>query len=281
MATLGLDACDFTMEQVLKCHSLLARHKIFDGPILAIAAMHTTNVLVTKQQQMKSKQLHLGGFYCSANAGWMASAVERHGDYHIDLTFINDPFTLLVNQDIKLDEELAQKMDFQRSIENYKQDGGVFRWSKYGIKAGKYNPKETEIEGGVGYHSPASEQQAEKAVIARYPDYVSHVKTHKDGGTLMVLKDRALPHAPAAPTAASATAAPATTPITTPTQPQQEHGFIPCNIFKDPLRFASQCTVHKTGYYDAKLSRRWCVAYTNKDMNFAVHDLSTLPPEEH
>ena len=134
---------------------------------------------------LESKQLHLGGVYSKDDPRAAKQQKDKHGDYSTDLNFIHDPFTLLRNQDIKLDIELEQKMDFHRTIEYYKQDGGVLRWNKYGLKTFKFNPEDSESTGGFGHRSAEMEQEAAKKIQDRYPQYVERITTDAKGNSIL------------------------------------------------------------------------------------------------
>jgi hypothetical protein len=132
---------------------------------------------------MKQESCNLGGVYPMRNAKFMA----RQPEYTTDLRFIHDPITLMFNQRIRLDD--PHKTDWQRTILYYQQDGGVLRLNHVGFTT-TYNPINTE--GGIGYRSPAEETKAANAFQARYPQYITGIRTHKTGSTTFHMRDTTL-----------------------------------------------------------------------------------------
>ena len=117
-------------------------------------------VLVHVFEELVRHNFHLGGFYMTANDLWMGKSKA----VTTGLTFIHDPITLLINCRVVLDDKW--KTDFQRSIEYYKQDGGVFRFNHYAFKT-KHKPPATA--GGIGHRNAQQEKEAAENFRDRYP----------------------------------------------------------------------------------------------------------------
>jgi len=132
---------------------------------------------------MKQESCNLGGVYPMRNSKFMA----RQPEYTTDLRFIHDPVSLMYNQRIPVTN--PHKTDWERTILYYEHDGGVVRGNHYGFTT-TFNP--VNAQGGIGYRSPAVETKAAQAFQARYPKYITSVRTHKNGTTSFNMRDTTL-----------------------------------------------------------------------------------------
>ena len=145
-----------------------------------ITVKNADQLFCTMFKLMIQHNCNLGGFYPT---NYPLSMV-RQPNITTDLRFIHDPITLIRNQKLMLNERFAYKMDFERTIQYYKQDKRVFRLNHYTFCTA-YNPKTTT--GGFGYRNPQDEKRASEAFQKEYAPYISRMITHKKGSTSFVL----------------------------------------------------------------------------------------------
>ena len=145
-----------------------------------ITIRNADEVFRTMFKLMIKHKCNLGGFYPT---NYPLSMV-RQPHITTDLRFIHDPITLMRNQKLLLNEQFANKMDFERTIQYYKQDRRVFRFNHYTFCTA-YNPKTST--GGFGYRNPQDERRASEAFQKEYAPYISRMITHKNGSTSFVL----------------------------------------------------------------------------------------------
>jgi hypothetical protein len=115
--------------------------------------------LIDLFKRMEATGRNLGGVYMHRNALSMSAAAE----YCVDPNFIYAPLTLMINQQVQLPLEHAQKEDIVRSVEYSLLDGGVLRAQHCALDT-VYNPPQrrcgwfrTSHEGdGLGGFQPAA-----------------------------------------------------------------------------------------------------------------------------
>ena len=132
-------------------------------------------------ETMATHGCHLGGFYPTDNPMNMV----RQPAVSTDLRFIHDPITLMRVQPIVLSPHFSDKMDFERTILYYQQDGGVVRMNHYTFCT-QYNPK--SATGGYGHRTADAEAAVTQRFVKAYAPYIQRVIVHKSGSTSLVLK---------------------------------------------------------------------------------------------
>ena len=138
------------------------------------------NTLFTDMfELMHSYKVNLAGFSPVNDPRSMI----RLPEHTTDLRFIYDPLHLVLNRRVPL--KLYGKMDFERTIEYYKRDGGVLRMNHYAFNS-KYNQQKTP--GGIGYKCPEVSKVEADEFYYLYKAYVQRRITHSDGTTSFVLR---------------------------------------------------------------------------------------------
>ena len=164
---------------ILQLHDDIAQiYELVDGKCVQAKDVH--QIFETVFRVMTQEGCSLGGVYPMRNAKFM----QRQPEFTTDLRFIHDPITLMFNQQILLDD--PNKTDWQRTILYYEHDGGVVRYNHVGFCT-TYNP--VNAQGGIGYRSPEIESKAAEAFQAKYSQYITGIRTHKDGTTSFNMRD--------------------------------------------------------------------------------------------
>ena len=185
-APLGFIACtNFISEYydighpIVQLHDDIAQiYELVEGKCVQAKDVH--QIFESIFGVMTREGCNLGGVYPMRNAKFMA----RQPKYTTDLRFIHDPITLMYNQRLILEDR--HKTDWERTIKYYEHDGSVVRYNHVGFCT-TYNP--VNAQGGIGYRSPEQERVAAEAFQARYPQYITSIRTHKDGATSFNMRD--------------------------------------------------------------------------------------------
>ena len=188
-APLGFIACtNFISEYydighpIVQLHDDIAQiYELVEGKCVQAKDVH--QIFESIFGVMTREGCNLGGVYPMRNAKFM----QRQAEFSTDLRFIHDPITLLYNQRIHLDD--PYKTDWERTIKYYEHDGSVVRYNHVGFTT-TYNPANSQ--GGIGHRTPEVESKAAEAFQARYPQYITSIRTHKDGTTSFNMRDTTL-----------------------------------------------------------------------------------------
>ncbi len=152
---------------------------------------HSTNLLLGKPKSgksslmwamMKDKKLNLGGFYPTPNP-MALNSVKPEDTTSTYLAFIHDAVCLIVNKKIMLDPYVL-KVDFQRTIEYYKLDGGVLRRNNYSFKTYFMKGK------GGNELEKQNEEEYSKRFYEKYKDYIKYKRIHKSGSSSYILNKK-------------------------------------------------------------------------------------------
>jgi len=131
---------------------------------------------------MKDKKLNLGGFYPTPNP-MALNSVKPEDTTSTYLAFIHDAVCLIVNKKIMLDPYVL-KVDFQRTIEYYKLDGGVLRRNNYSFKTYFMKGK------GGNELEKQNEEEYSKRFYEKYKDYIKYKRIHKSGSSSYILNKK-------------------------------------------------------------------------------------------
>lgn len=185
-APLGfVNVCNFIADHypigypIVQVHDDISHiYELVDGKCVKANDVH--KIFESVFGRMTQESCSLGGLYPVRNAKFM----QRQAEFTTDLRFIHDPITLMYNQRLILDD--AHKTDWQRTILYYEHDGGVVRYNHVGFTT-TYNPV-----GGIGHRTPEVETKAAEAFQARYSQYITSIRNHKDGTTSFNMRDTTL-----------------------------------------------------------------------------------------
>lgn len=148
-----------------------------DGKLHHIGKSDLTELLHTMFAKMWRNRITYGGFYPVANTMFMAGKKVTY-----DFCLIMDPFSLVINNK-KIRITIADKSDFEKSIQHFHHQGALMRYNHMALRVEYYGS-----QGGFQGRDAKTEKETALRMQAKYPQHVAGVRTKKDGKTSLRFK---------------------------------------------------------------------------------------------